>query len=131
MDDPGELDRTKIRGVVLCSGKIYYELAERQRKEGVEHVAVVRVEQLYPFPGAQILEAIGSYPNAGEVRWVQEEPENMGAYRFVHRRLAPQLPEALAFSHVAREESGSPATGSATVHQREQQALLRAAFEGL
>jgi 2-oxoglutarate decarboxylase len=131
VDDPAIKDQSQVRGVILCSGKVYYQLAEKRQKDGIDHVALVRVEQLYPFPAQQILDAIARYPNAAEVRWVQEEPENMGAYRFVHWRLGPELPEELTFSHVARDESGSPATGSATVHEQEQQALLRAAFEGL
>jgi 2-oxoglutarate dehydrogenase E1 component len=122
LDDPRDVDRSKVRGVILCSGKVYYELAEKREKEGLAHVALVRVEQLYSFPGKQILELVGGYANATEVRWVQEEPENMGAYRFVRERLTKD---------VARDESGSPASGSFTVHERHQQALLQAAFEGL
>ena len=79
----------------------------------------------------QILSELRRYPNARELRWVQEEPENMGAYRFLHWHLSRELPDEIAFSHVARDESGSPATGSATRHDQEQQEILRAAFEGL
>ena len=114
-----------VRTLVLCSGKVYYELDERRRKDDVGAVAIGRVEQFYPFPLDQLLEQIGRYPNLQEVRWVQEEPENMGGYRFVHWRLHRALPEGVRFSHVARVESGSPATGSATVHELEQQDLLR------
>ncbi len=120
-----------MTGLVLCSGKVFYELAEFREKQGIETAALVRIEQLYPFPRDQILETLERYPNARDVRWVQEEPENMGAYRFVHWRLHRELPDEISFSHVAREESGSPASGSATVHDREQRELVEAAFEGL
>ena len=120
-----------VTGVVLTSGKVFYELVQHREQEGIANVALVRVEQFYPFPLDQILEQLRRYPKATEVRWVQEEPENMGAYRFVHWHLSRQLPDEISFSHVARDESGSPATGSATVHEREQHEILRAAFEGL
>jgi 2-oxoglutarate decarboxylase len=120
-----------VTGVVLTTGKVFYQLAEHREKEGISNVALVRLEQYYPFPLQQILEQIRRYPNAAELRWIQEEPENMGAYRFVHWHLSRDLPGDVAFSHVARDESGSPATGSATVHEREQQQILQAAFEGL
>ena len=131
LDDPLGVDPSRLRGVILCAGKIYYELAEKREKDGLDHVALLRVEQLYPFPGGQILKALGRYSNAPEVRWVQEEPENMGAFRFIREQLADKLSDGVTFSHVAREESGSPSSGSATVHERDQHALLRAAFEGL
>ena len=129
--DPRELRTEEVTGLVLCSGKVFYELAEFREKQGIETAALVRIEQLYPFPRDQILETLERYPNARDVRWVQEEPENMGAYRFVHWRLHRELPDEISFSHVAREESGSPASGSATVHDREQRELVEAAFEGL
>jgi 2-oxoglutarate dehydrogenase complex dehydrogenase (E1) component-like enzyme len=95
-------------------------------------VAIVRLEQLYPFPRDQILEHVQRYPNVEELRWVQEEPENMGAYTFIHTQLHSfRLPQGVRFGHVSREESGSPAAGSATVHEREQQDLMKRAFQGL
>jgi multifunctional 2-oxoglutarate metabolism enzyme len=91
----------------------------------------VRVEQLYPWPEDDILTTVAAYPNAREVWWVQEEPANMGAWNFVHARLARALRDRAELRHVAREASASPATGSQTIHEREQQQLLAAAFEGL
>ena len=126
-----DVDADQVRGVILTSGKVYYELVERREKEGFDHVAIARVEQLYPFPGDQITELLDGYPNVHHVRWVQEEPENMGAVRFVERKLPPVLPEGIEFSSVSRDESGSPAGGSATVHDQEQETILRLAFEGL
>jgi multifunctional 2-oxoglutarate metabolism enzyme len=120
-----------VRAVLLSSGKVWFDLDQLRENEGLGHVALVRVEQLYPFPADQILEQLARYPKARHVRWVQEEPENMGAYRFAHWRLHSKLPDGVAFNHVSREESGSPATGSATVHDLEQKALIKAAFAGL
>lgn len=120
-----------VRRVVLCSGKVYYDLAARQKRDGVSGALLVRVEQLYPFPQEQLMAAIGAFPNATEIRIVQEEPENMGAYRFLHRRLHHLGHEGVALSHASRQESGSPATGSATLHHEEQEELLERAFEGL
>jgi 2-oxoglutarate decarboxylase len=120
-----------VRALLLSSGKIAYQLDELRQKEKVGHVALTRVEQLYPFPLDQLLERFARYPNLRHVRWVQEEPENMGAYRFVHRLLHSKLPEGVAFSHASREESASPATGSATFHELEQQQLLEQAFQDL
>jgi 2-oxoglutarate dehydrogenase complex dehydrogenase (E1) component-like enzyme len=120
-----------VRSAVMCSGQVYYDLAERREKEGRDDVAILRLEQLYPFPADQILDTLRGYPNLRHLRWVQEEPENMGGYAFVHARLHAALPREVAFSHAAREESASPAAGSATLHQQEQEELLAAGFEGL
>jgi 2-oxoglutarate dehydrogenase complex dehydrogenase (E1) component-like enzyme len=132
MPDPSEPDPASVRRVVLASGKIVYDLEAHREKHGITGVAIVRLEQLYPFPRDQILEHAQRYPNAKELWWVQEEPENMGAYVFIHLQLHSfRLPEGVRFGHVSREESASPATGSATVHEREQQDLMKRAFQGL
>ena len=113
-----------VRAVLLCSGKVSFELEARRQESGRTDVAIVRVEQLSPFPQAQVLAEMDRYPGA-QVRWVQEEPENMGALRFVDRRLRDA---GRTIAHISRPESGSPASGSATIHQLEQRALLDAAF---
>jgi 2-oxoglutarate dehydrogenase complex dehydrogenase (E1) component-like enzyme len=129
--DPSAPPADVVRGLILCSGKIYYDLAAKRAQGVGSAAALVRVEQVYPFPAEQILEQFRRYPNAREIRWVQEEPENMGPYRFVHWWLHHRhLPEGVRFSHVARAESGSPAAGSTTIHDLEQKALLEQAFEG-
>jgi multifunctional 2-oxoglutarate metabolism enzyme len=130
-DPKGDAGAGGVRAMLLSSGKVSYELAERREKEGLDHVALVRLEQLYPFPLDQLLEQLGRYPNLRHVRWVQEEPENMGAWRFVHERLHDAIPAGIRFSHASREESASPAAGSATLHELEQKRLLEEAFEGL
>jgi 2-oxoglutarate decarboxylase len=126
-----DLEAEGVRSAILCSGKIYYELSAAREKSGRDDVAILRLEQLYPFPREQLLEALGTYPNLMALRWVQEEPEHMGAYYYLHTVLHSGLPEGVAFSHVSREESASPAAGSATLHDQEQQELLAAAFEEL
>jgi 2-oxoglutarate dehydrogenase E1 component len=121
--DPGAPDAATVERLVLCSGKIGHELiGHRDAKQ--TPVAVVRVEQLYPFPEAEIGAALLRYPNAREVVWVQEEPENMGARSFVMPRLQRVVGDRAAVRSVARSSSPSPATGSAKVHDVEQAHLL-------
>jgi 2-oxoglutarate dehydrogenase complex dehydrogenase (E1) component-like enzyme len=115
-----------VRRVVFSTGKFGHELIERRNKEHAP-VAVMRLEQLYPFPGADVKAALEAYPDADLV-WAQEEPENMGAWSFVQSHLRRTLGPDLVVTPVAREESGSPASGSQTVHDREQDDLLAAAI---
>ena len=116
-----------VRRVVLASGKVGQDaLAERDRR-GVP-VAVVRVEQLYPWPYERLSEVVARYPNAQELVWLQEEPANMGAWAFAQDRLAERFVDSHAILRVSRYESGSPATGSHTIHVQEQEAILDAAL---
>jgi multifunctional 2-oxoglutarate metabolism enzyme len=112
--------------VVLCAGKVAYDALGRRDTRGDEgsNVVVVRVEQLYPWPTTAISEVLGRYPNATEVVWLQEEPENMGAWNFVHGRLHRMLRDTHTLRHVSRAESASPASGSAALHRLEQDDLL-------
>ncbi|MGD9797613.1 MAG: multifunctional oxoglutarate decarboxylase/oxoglutarate dehydrogenase thiamine pyrophosphate-binding subunit/dihydrolipoyllysine-residue succinyltransferase subunit [Acidimicrobiia bacterium] len=123
--DPGA-----VRRVLLCSGKVAFDLLKRKAATQAP-VAVVRVEQLYPFPAGQITALLDRYENADSVFWVQEEPENMGPWPFVHSRLHAVLPGRAKLGHSSRSESGSPATGSAAVHQQEQDDLVERAFDGV
>ena len=127
LDDAEVADPAAVRRVLLCSGKVGHELIERRNEEG-SAVAVIRVEQLSPFPGDSIMETLARYPNAAEVMWVQDEPENMGPWLWITGRLRDVLPPELALSHAARPESGSPAAGSITIHDAEQRTLLDTAF---
>ncbi|NOG70202.1 2-oxoglutarate dehydrogenase E1 component [Roseicella sp. DB1501] len=121
----------EVRRVVLCSGKVYYDLLQERREKGVKDVAVIRLEQLYPFPVNSLQTALAPYRNA-EVVWCQEEPENMGAWTFIDRRLEKVLRElgikAQRPDYAGRKEAASPATGLAKVHQQEQQTLVREAL---
>jgi 2-oxoglutarate dehydrogenase E1 component len=121
------VDRAAVKRVVLCSGKIAYDaMARRDRivEGGGQPIAVARVEQLYPWPEQQISELLSAYPGAAEVVWLQEEPENMGAWLFVHGRLHRLLASDYKLSHVSRDPSGSPATGSSAIHLLEHEDLL-------
>jgi 2-oxoglutarate dehydrogenase complex dehydrogenase (E1) component-like enzyme len=104
----------------VCSGKVAYAAMQR-RDEAELPAAVVRVEQLYPFPGERLAEVVAGYPNAERIVWLQEEPVNMGAWTFVVSR---QAPLALPLSLVSRPESGSPACGSLSVHNQEFEQLM-------
>jgi 2-oxoglutarate dehydrogenase E1 component len=123
----------KIRRVVLCTGKVYYDLLQERRDKGIKDVAIVRLEQLYPFPRISLPRVLAQYGNA-EVVWCQEEPENMGAWNFVDRKIEGVLKtldiKAKRPDYVGREEAASPATGLAKVHQQQQEALVRAALAG-
>jgi 2-oxoglutarate dehydrogenase E1 component len=120
-------DATRARRVLLCSGKIYYELAEQQSRAKADDVAIVRVEQFYPLHEELLQRVLGRYRKAREYVWVQEESQNMGGWTFMEPRL-----RALGYevAYVGRDASASPATGSRTVHLREQQEVVEAAVGG-
>ncbi|MDP9405749.1 MAG: multifunctional oxoglutarate decarboxylase/oxoglutarate dehydrogenase thiamine pyrophosphate-binding subunit/dihydrolipoyllysine-residue succinyltransferase subunit, partial [Actinomycetota bacterium] len=130
LGEDGGPDPATVRRVLLCSGRVAFDLIAA-RDEAAAPVAVVRVEQLYPWPEQQIREALERYPDGTQVTWVQDEPENMGAWPFAHGRLHRLLRDSHRLAHVSRAESASPATGSATVHEQEQRELIAAAFAGL
>jgi 2-oxoglutarate dehydrogenase E1 component len=120
-------DDAKVRRVVLCSGKVYFDLVAERRKRKIDDIAILRIEQLYPFPISRLGQRLAQYPNA-DVVWCQEEPENMGAWHFVDRRIDRALAaidvKAKRPIYVGRKESASPATGSARTHLREQADLV-------
>jgi 2-oxoglutarate dehydrogenase E1 component len=134
------IDPTEIQRVLLCSGKVAFEAMARRdqlvaRTPGLPSpavaptaVAVVRVEQLYPWPQDALADVLGRYRSAVEVVWLQEEPENMGAWSFAHGRLHRLLRDRFTLTHVSRTESASPATGSAALHHLEHEDLLARAF---
>jgi 2-oxoglutarate dehydrogenase E1 component len=121
-----EVDPDEITRVVLCSGKLYYDLAAARQAGGAKHVALCRLEQLYPVAVDEVLAAIRRHRPGVELVWVQEEPENMGAWDYVQARLAPLLPGPLTL--VARAPSASPAAGSGTRHKLEQEQIVREAL---
>ena len=116
-----------VNRVLFCSGKIYYELLEKQQKDQINNVAIVRVEQLYPTPVEQMEAVYRSYKNAKEAVWVQEEPENMGAWPYLLRRLRKTFFNNIEV--ISRNESSSTATGFAKQHADQQAAILAKAFE--
>ena len=121
----------EVKRVVICTGKVYYDLVQKRRDAGVQDVAIVRLEQMYPFPRLSLGRVLAQYPNA-DIVWCQEEPENMGAWTFVDRRIEKVLREidhkAPRPSYAGRQEAASPATGSAKVHQQQQEQLVRDAL---
>lgn len=121
--DDTSVKAADVKKVVLCSGKIYYELMERKAQVESNDIAFVRIEQLYPFPQKQIDAILAQYKNAKEVMWVQEEPENMGAYTFVMKKL-----RHLPLTFAGRKESASPATGYAKMHHEQSEQILAKVF---
>ena len=132
LSDPGvpgqPLDGSAIRRVLFCSGKIFYDLIRAREERAATHVAIVRVERLYPIPGRELTETISVYPNAREHAWVQEEPVNQGAWSFMALNLPEHLPRHIRLYRVARKAAASPAPGAHSVHEREQAELVAAAF---
>jgi 2-oxoglutarate dehydrogenase E1 component len=132
LDDPQmRTDRSAVERVLLCSGKVYYELLERRSELGACGVAVVRVEQLYPWAGGDLREVLHGYDRADSVIWVQEEPANMGAWSFVRERLQDLLAPSQKLGYAGRPHAASPAAGSRRLHLQEQDQLLTTAFHGL
>jgi 2-oxoglutarate dehydrogenase E1 component len=119
----------KVERLLLCTGKVFYDLKSHPLRENNERVAIGRVELLYPFPEAQIRELIAQYPNLREVVWVQEEPRNMGARAHMFPRLMQILPEQLEFGYVGRPERASPGEGYPAAHTTEQNRILRTALD--
>jgi 2-oxoglutarate dehydrogenase E1 component len=115
-----------VERIILCTGKIYYEL-EKARGEN-KNAAILRFEQLYPLSDATVQEALKPYSEGTQVIWVQEEPENMGAWRFLRARFGESLFGKYPLSCVSRPASASPATGSANSHKQEQEQIIAAAF---
>ncbi|HEY3018056.1 MAG TPA: 2-oxoglutarate dehydrogenase E1 component [Gaiellaceae bacterium] len=124
IDDPGA-DREAVTRLVICSGKVYYDIVGHEERAKLEDVAVARLEQLYPFPVESYAELVSAYPNLREVVWAQEEPQNMGAWRTIRHRLeAPGVPLVYA----GRPWRASPSEGYPTAHLREQDRIVRAAL---
>jgi 2-oxoglutarate dehydrogenase E1 component len=125
----GEIDalpKEEIRRVVFCSGKVYFDLLRTRRKEGLRDVALVRLEQLYPFPGEEYQAILNRYPNLREVVWCQEEPQNQGAWYQIRHRLQEFVGRPVLYA--GRAPAAAPATGIGKIHELEQQALVSAAL---
>src|SRR4051794_4365817 len=123
------VDPANVTRVVFCSGKVYYDLLAAREERKAEHVALVRVEQLYPFVSAQAGDILARYAPSAEVVWAQEEPRNMGPWRFLREQIQPLLdPTSRELRYVGRAESASPATGSGKRHQQEQAEIVNDAL---
>jgi 2-oxoglutarate dehydrogenase E1 component len=129
IDDPHQPDRERVRRVLLCAGKVYYTLAQARQKQANGDVAIVRVEQLYPFPQKELAAVLSKYRRAQEVGWVQEEPKNRGAWSFMDPRLRSMLTDTQVLNYHGRDEAASPATGTMKMHQVEEQELIAHALD--
>jgi 2-oxoglutarate dehydrogenase E1 component len=129
LDDPRAQERKeKVERLVLCTGKVYYDMDGNDRREGAENVAIARVEVLYPFAREQLERLIASYPNLKEIAWVQEEPRNMGAWKVMSRRMPDVLPEGVALTYIGRQGRASPGEGYSGTHAREQERIVLTAL---
>lgn len=128
LPDPAAPEPGRVRRVLLCSGKIYFDLEKARGDRGLDDVALLRLEQLYPLHGQDLYAALEPYPAGTPVVWVQEEPENMGAWRTLRVRFGETLLGRWPFRGITREASASPASGSARAHQAEQAELVRRGF---
>ena len=130
IDDPRAADRRdEVERLVLCNGKVYYDIDSHEKREKAAKVAVARVELLYPFARQQISELIASYPNLKEIVWVQEEPQNMGAWKVMARRMPELVPEGVEFRYVGRPERASPSEGYPAAHRSEQERIVLTALQ--
>ncbi len=130
IDEIDPIEPKKTKRLVFCSGKVYYDLLERRRAEKSSEVALIRVEELYPFPAEEYQTILDRYANAREIVWCQEEPQNQGAWYQIRHRLQAPLAANRTLQYAGRESAAAPATGIHAIHQREQDALVAAALNG-
>jgi 2-oxoglutarate decarboxylase len=129
LDDPTAADRReKVERLILCTGKVYYDMDANEKRAAAETIAIARVELIYPFAKAQLTELIASYPNLKEVVWVQEEPRNMGCWKVMSRRLPDLMPEGVTLDYVGRPTRASPGEGYSIAHAREQERIVLTAL---
>ncbi len=131
LNESEAFSKDKVSRILLCSGKVCYDLAEACKERAIEDVVIIRLEQVYPFPRNQLRKELRKYPNANEILWVQEEPQNMGTWFFIRDRVVPELKPNQTPRFVGRLESASTATGSLKIHLKEQAALVKAALQPL
>ncbi|MDO7679824.1 MAG: 2-oxoglutarate dehydrogenase E1 component, partial [Burkholderiaceae bacterium] len=118
----------KVKRIICCSGKVYYDLIRKREEMGVKDVAVIRVEQLYPFPHKAFAAEVKRYPNASDMVWCQDEPQNQGAWFFVQHYIHENMRDGQRLGYAGRAASASPAVGYAHLHQEQQKALIEGAF---
>ena len=128
IDEIEDLPAAQVQRVVFCSGKVYYDLLKARRAAGQRDVAIVRVEQLYPFPVEAYQDTLARYPKAQEIVWCQEEPQNQGAWYQIRHRLQDLAGERLPVYYAGRASAAAPATGLAKLHDAEQQRLVSTAL---
>ena len=130
MEDEGARGRSgAVKRLILCSGKVYVDLISTERRAASSEVAICRVEQLYPFPNVALNEVLGRYPSLRDVAWLQEEPENMGAWEFMRPLLEELIGDRCPLRYIGRVRNSSPSEGSSAWHQLNQKALVERAFD--
>jgi len=122
------LDASKVRRIIACSGKVYYDLLKARRERAITDMVVIRIEQLYPFPHDDFTAQVAAYPNATEVVWCQEEPGNQGAWHRIQHYLLRHMRKGMRLGYALRPSSASPAAGYLAVHNEQQKAVIDAAF---
>ncbi len=128
IDEVDNIIADKVKRIVMCSGKVYYDLLTQRRKSELSHVVVIRIEELYPFPAEQLNISLEKYKNAEQLIWCQEEPKNQGAWDYFEPRFAAKLDHPCMVEYRGREPSAAPAVGSAKVHAQQQKKLVREAL---
>jgi 2-oxoglutarate dehydrogenase E1 component len=129
LDDPRATERReKVERLVLCTGKVYFDLDGNERREAAEDVAIARVELLYPFADDQLRGVIAGYPHLVEIVWVQEEPRNMGCWKVMSRRMPDLLPEGVELGYIGRPTRASPGEGYSVTHAKEQERIVLTAL---
>ena len=128
IDEMDDLPAQQVRRLVFCSGKVYFDLLKARRKDGIRDVALVRIEQLYPFPSEEYEAVLNRYPNVRDVVWCQEEPQNQGAWYQIRHRLQDLMGARRQVLYAGRRPAAAPATGIAKIHEAEQLALIDAAL---
>ncbi len=128
LDEIDDVNASEIKRIVMCSGKVFYDLLVLRRAEKLKQVALIRIEELYPFPVENLNVILDKYKNAEQLIWCQEEPKNQGAWDYFEPRFAAKLDHACMVEYVGRDPSAAPAVGSAKVHARQQKKLIREAL---
>lgn len=131
IDEIDQINKADVTRLVLCGGKVYYDLLEKRRELGLNHIAIVRIEQLYPYPEQRLAEVMAAYPNIQELVWTQEEPKNQGAWLFLVPRLYEDVLKTgkqIRISYAGREASAAPACGSPYLHAKQQAQLVNDAL---
>ena len=123
-----KIDAGKVTRIIVCSGKVYFDLLKHRREHGPEHMAIIRLEQLYPFPHDEFAAQINVYPNATEIVWCQEEPGNQGAWHRIQHYLLRHMRKGMRLEYALRPSSASPAAGYLATHNEQQKAVIEAAF---
>jgi 2-oxoglutarate dehydrogenase E1 component len=128
IDSSAQAEVNAVRRIVFCSGKVYFDLAEARRQKSIDNVAIVRIEELYPFPTEEYANTIYRYSKANEIVWCQEEPQNQGAWYQIRHRLQEPLSERHELYYAGRPGAAAPASGIYALHTRQQEAFVAAAL---